>query len=57
MGYNMVHMGEVNGSLSLSPITSLDEGRGSNEAEQESFLAPLGRSSPPGGPAEGGLNK
>ena len=47
-----MELGEVNGSLSL--VTSLDEGRGSNEKElQESFLPPVGRS-PPGGPAERG---
>ena len=46
-----MELGEVNGSLSL--VTSLDEGRGSNEKEQGSFLPPVGRS-PPGGPAERG---
>ena len=47
-----MELGEVNGSLSL--VTSLDEGRGSNEKElQESFLPPVGRS-PPGGPTERG---
>ena len=47
----MMELGEVNGSLGLT--TSLDEGRGSNEKELESFLLPVGRS-PPSGPAERG---